>query len=71
MEDPQRPSHSASSSVSLTSTLLDDHDEDVRIAVRALDDMRNNALANGKSCMNHASLLFVTISLVGFTKQRL
>ncbi|KAF5372222.1 hypothetical protein D9758_005028 [Tetrapyrgos nigripes] len=49
MEDPQRPSQSASSSTSLTDTLFDDQDESVRIAVRALDDMRNNAHANGKT----------------------
>ncbi|ESK82690.1 hypothetical protein Moror_11157 [Moniliophthora roreri MCA 2997] len=45
MQDAKRPSHSASSSLSLSSTLLDDQDEDVRIAVRALGDMRNSGLS--------------------------
>ncbi|KAF9264038.1 hypothetical protein L218DRAFT_944190 [Marasmius fiardii PR-910] len=43
--DDQRPIHSASSSVSLSSTLLDDQDEDVQIAVRALGDMRNGGVS--------------------------
>ncbi|KAF9072349.1 hypothetical protein BDP27DRAFT_428035 [Rhodocollybia butyracea] len=42
--------HSAHSSMSLTSgsSLLDDQDEDVRIAVKALGDMRNGNIGSGK-----------------------
>ena len=60
-DDVQRPTHSASSSISLSSTLLDDQDEDVQIAIRALGDMRNGVVSK-KSCAFISSVLAEIIS---------